>query len=99
MVAFLTLVGTECVLVLEPIFSPDFEIIMLIHFCASKEKDFGEVNRPAIRWILQLWFTGNTRINIFARRLVVFFSSRVDLILIWIDNVLIMARIYILFDS
>ena len=27
-----------------------------------------------------------------------FFSSRVDLILIWIDNVLIMARIYILFN-
>ena len=71
---------------------------MLIHFCASEERHFGEVDRPAIRWILQLWFTGNTRINIFARRLVMFFSSRVDLILIWVDNVLIMARIYILFN-
>lgn len=71
---------------------------MFIHFCASEERHFGEVDRPAIRWILQLWFTGNTRINIFARRLVVFFSSRVDPIPIWIDNVLIMARIYILFN-
>ena len=71
---------------------------MSIHFCTSEERHFGEVDRPAIRWILQLWFTRNTRINIFARRLVMFFYSRVDLILIWIDNVLIMARIYILFN-
>ena len=66
--------------------------------CASEERHFGKVDRPAIRWILQLWFTGNTRINIFARRLVVFFSSCVDPIPIWIDNVLIMTRIYILFN-
>ena len=48
--------------------------------------------------MLRLWLNGYTRINIFARRLVAFFSFRIDPILVWIDNVLIMASLYILLN-
>ena len=31
-----------------------YATFMAIHFCASEERHFGEVDRPATRWILQL---------------------------------------------
>ena len=72
---------------------------MFIHFYASEDSSHsGEIDRPAIRWILQLWFTGNTRIGVFARRFVVLFPFRVNPVRIWIDNVLITARLYITFN-
>ena len=52
---------------------------MFIHFYASEDSSHsGEIDRPAIRWILQLWFTGNTRIGVYCSplRCVVSFSCK-----------------------